>query len=221
MTFPEAAQAAHYLCGGVVVDLHGATSIPRLYAAGEVAMTGLHGANRLASNSLLEAVVFAQRVFLHAQALLKGDTSGCPTFPTWNPGHAVRSNERVVVTHTWEEIRRLMWDYVGVLRSDRRLASARNRIALIQKEIRDYYWKFLVTTDLLELRNLATVAELIIRCASQRKESRGLHATVDYPDIDDKEWRRDTVLGATVSIRQTEAAGSPSGGSLGQAGSGR
>ncbi len=190
--------AAHYLCGGVVVDLHGATSIPRLYAAGEVAMTGLHGANRLASNSLLEAVVFAQRVFLHAQALLKGDTSGCPTFPTWNPSHAVRSNERVVVTHTWEEIRRLMWDYVGVLRTDRRLASARRGIALIQKEIRDYYWKFLVTTDLLELRNLATVAELIIRCASQRKESRGSHATADYPDTDDTEWRRDTVVGATV-----------------------
>jgi len=213
--------AAHYLCGGVVVDPHGATSISRLYAVGEVAMTGLHGANRLASNSLLEAVVFAQRVFLHAQALLKEDTSGCPTFPTWNPGHAVRSNERVVVTHTWEEIRRLMWDYVGVVRSDRRLASARSRIALIQKEIRDHYWKFLVTTDLLEFRNLATVAELIIRCASQRKESRGLHATADYPDTDDKEWRRDTVLDATVPVRQTEEAGSLSGGSLGQAGSGR
>lgn len=186
--------AAHYLCGGVVTDLHGATSLRRLYAAGEVAMSGLHGANRLASNSLLEAVVFAHRVFLHADALLTGDARLPPTFPAWNPGHAVNSDEMVVVTHTWEEIRRLMWNYVGIVRSDRRLARARRRIALIQEEIRDYYWNFLVTGDLLELRNLATVAELIIRCASLRQESRGLHYTLDYPQTDDEHWKHDTVV---------------------------
>ena len=186
--------AAHYLCGGVVTDLHGATALNRLYAAGEVAMTGLHGANRLASNSLLEAVVFAHRVFGHADQFLAVDHRVPPAFSDWDPGHAVNSDEMVVVTHTWEEIRRLMWNYVGIVRSDRRLARARRRIALIQDEIREYYWNFLVTGDLLELRNLATVAELIIQCASLRRESRGLHYTLDYPETDDQHWRHDTVV---------------------------
>ncbi|MGE0824472.1 MAG: L-aspartate oxidase [Candidatus Binatia bacterium] len=186
--------AAHYLCGGVLTDCNGTTSIRRLYVAGEVAMTGLHGANRLASNSLLEAVVFAHRVFVHADAFLRSDQRHPPTFPAWNPGEAVNSDEMVVVTHTWEEIRRLMWNYVGIVRTNRRLARAQRRIALIQEEIREYYWDFIVTGDLLELRNIATVAELIIRCASLRQESRGLHYTLDYLQTDDQHWRHDTIV---------------------------
>ena len=186
--------AAHYMCGGVVINLNGATAIRRLYAAGEVSMSGLHGANRLASNSLLEAVVFAHRVFVHARELLATDRQPSPPFADWNPGQAVDSDEMGVVTQTWEEIRRLMWNYVGIVRSDRRLARAQRRIGLIQDEIRDYYWNFLVTGDGLELRNLATVAELIIRCALLRRESRGLHSTLDYPQPDDRHWHRDTVV---------------------------
>ncbi len=185
--------AAHYCCGGVVTDLDGRTALPRLYACGENACTGLHGANRLASNSLLEALVFAHRASAHAGATMTRDHAPPPSIRPWDPGAATDSDEAVVVTQNWDEIRRFMWNYVGIVRSDRRLARARERIALLHEEIRQYYWHVLLTSDLAELRNIAAVAECIIACAQQRQESRGLHYTIDHPEPDPA-WVRDTII---------------------------
>ena len=187
--------AAHYMCGGVVTDLMARTPIPRLYAAGEVAMTGLHGANRLASNSLLEAAVMGRRAFAAAREQLTHDEGIAPSFPEWDPGDAIKSEQRVLITHSWEEIRRLMWNYVGIVRSDRRLERALRRILMLKEEIHSYYWDHLIDSDLIELRNLVTVAELVVRCAMTRKESRGLNYNIDHPDLDDSRPPRDSVVG--------------------------
>ena len=172
--------AAHYCCGGVQATVDGRTSVPGLSAVGETACTGLHGANRLASNSLLEALVTARltanRLTAHPEKSVKG-----VAIPVWRIGRAVAPDEAVLVSHMWDEIRRLMWDYVGIVRTNKRLARARHRIQTLRKEIREYYFAYLVTPDTLELRNLAVCAELIIRSAQRRHESRGLHYTLDYP----------------------------------------
>jgi L-aspartate oxidase len=184
--------AAHYQCGGVQTDLTASTSIRHLYAIGEVACTGLHGANRLASNSLLEAMVFADRAANTAIASLP-DIAAPTSLPGWDSGSARHSDEAVVITQTWEEIRRFMWNYVGIVRTHRRLERARRRLALVADEINQYYWDFEVTPDLVELRNLVVVADLIVQCALRRRESRGLHYTLDFPDPDPRQLH-DTVI---------------------------
>ncbi len=183
--------AAHYLCGGITTDLDGRTTIPGLWAIGECAHTGLHGANRLASNSLLEGMVFAH---MAAQALASIERAKpWPDVPDWDVGEAVPSDEAVVITQNWDELRRLMWNYVGIVRSDKRLRRAARRIALLQEEIAEYYWTYFLTRDLLELRNIATVAQLVVECAAARRESRGLHFTIDHAETDPK-MARDMVV---------------------------
>jgi L-aspartate oxidase len=184
--------AAHYFCGGVQTDLHGETSVRNLFAIGETACTGLHGANRLASNSLLEAAVFAQAAAARVEARW-ASLGAPPPLPVWDAASAVDSDELVVITQTWEEIRRFMWNYVGIVRTWRRLKRARRRVGLLREEINTYYWDFKVTRDLLELRNLVTVADLVTQCALRRRESRGLHYTLDFPEADDR-FIRDTVV---------------------------
>jgi L-aspartate oxidase len=174
--------AAHYSCGGVVADVDGTTEMPGLYAIGEVASTGLHGANRLASNSLLEAAVCGHRCAEKILGTWRDNPVGDVLIPRWECGDAVSSDEAVLVEHDWNEVRSVMWDYVGIVRSDRRLNRARRRIRTIREEVAHYYKEYLVTADLIELRNLAAVAELIIRSAQRRKESRGLHYNQNWPD---------------------------------------
>jgi L-aspartate oxidase len=185
--------AAHYTCGGVVTNLKGCTDLPGLYAIGEVACTGMHGANRMASNSLLECLVFAASAGEDIAARLAAVPQP-PVLPAWDVSRVRDSDEEVVVSHNWDELRRCMWNYVGIVRTSKRLQRAARRVELLQQEIQEYYSNFTISNDLLELRNLAQVAELIIRSAQLRKESRGLHYTLDYPEPDTSHPAADTVL---------------------------
>jgi L-aspartate oxidase len=176
--------AAHYTCGGVMVDIDGRTDLENLYAVGEVAYTGLHGANRMASNSLLECLVFSQAAAGHIAGEIE-PVGDLPLLERWDESQVTDSDEDIVVAHNWDELRRFMWDYVGIVRTNKRLERALHRSGLLKSEINEYYGNYKVSPDLLELRNLVVVADLIIRSALERKESRGLHFTLDYPESND------------------------------------
>jgi L-aspartate oxidase len=193
--------AAHYTCGGIVVDTSGRTDLEGLYAIGEASSTGLHGANRMASNSLLECIVYAESAAAHITRNLEHLAAPDPA-PPWDESQVTDSDEDVVISHNWDELRRFMWDYVGIVRTNKRLQRAMHRVQLLQSEIAEYYGNYKVSNDLLELRNLAMVAELMIRCAISRKESRGLHYTLDYPEL--LPVARDTVLYPENSALQGE-----------------
>jgi len=186
--------AAHYTCGGVMTDTNARTDIPGLYAIGEIAYTGLHGANRMASNSLLECLVFGETASDNIVQSLKSITTP-PELPLWDESRVTDSDEDVVISHNWDEVRRFMWDYVGIVRSNKRLERARRRINMLRQEIKEYYSSFKVHNDQLELRNLVDVANLIIRSAMRRRESRGLHYNIDHPERDDQGQ-----LGPTIMI---------------------
>jgi L-aspartate oxidase len=186
--------AAHYSCGGVVTDVDGRTNVKGLYAAGEVSMTGVHGANRLASNSLLEALVFSDRALRTAVAGPDALKAAIPAVAPWDDSGTLNSEEWILIAHNRREIQQIMWDYVGIVRSDLRLGRALRRLELIQKEVEDFYKRTKVTEGLIELRNLALCAMLVIKCALQRKESRGLHVTTDYRNRNDAEFLHDTIL---------------------------
>jgi L-aspartate oxidase len=186
--------AAHYICGGVLTDDYGETNISGLFAAGEVACTGLHGANRLASNSLLEALVFSHRAAIKSIQQVHRRNPPRVAIPPWDSGNALDLEDMVVISHNWDEIRRLMWNYVGIVRTTKRLERAWTRIQMLQKEITEYYWNSIITSDLIELRNIATVAGLIIASALRRKESRGLHYTIDYPKKVSRLAQSDTII---------------------------
>ena len=181
--------AAHYTCGGVVVDQYGASDVPGLYVVGESACTGLHGANRMASNSLLECFVYAQSAAQHIAESVTGELTAPET---WDDSRVSDSDEEVVIQHNWQELRRLMWDYVGIVRTSRRLQHAADRIALLEKEVSGYYGRFQITRPLLEMRNLARVSSLMVQCAANRQESRGLHCNSDFPDT--ASVARDSIL---------------------------
>lgn len=187
--------AAHYMCGGVVTDIWGQTDLAGLFALGETACTGFHGANRLASNSLLEGMVMAHRAAKKAVEI-HDELKSMPKIevPPWDSGGAVDMEEAVLISHNWDVIRRLMWNYVGIVRSAKRLQLAAQRLKPILHEINQHYWDYIITRDFLELRNIAMTAQLIIEAASTRKESRGGHYVVDFPTKDDWNWRRDTIL---------------------------
>jgi L-aspartate oxidase len=181
--------AAHYTCGGVVCDLNGRTDVPGLYVAGEASCTGLHGANRLASNSLLECLIFSEAA---VKDILAGERSALPALPQWDESRVTDADEEVVISHNWDELRRFMWDYVGIVRTTKRLTRAKHRIGVLMREIDEFYANFRVSHDLIELRNLVVTADLIVRCAMQRRESRGLHYSRDYPGL--AKTIRNTVL---------------------------
>jgi L-aspartate oxidase len=186
--------AAHYLCGGIVTDINGQTNLPHLYAVGEVACTGLHGANRMASNSLLECLVIASKTVESITALLGSVTNENVEIVPWDASRVIKGSEDVIISHSWDEIRRVMWDYVGIVRTNKRLERAQQRIEVLKNEINEFYSSFNISKNLIELRNLVLVADLIIRSAKLRRESRGLHYTLDYPNRDNANFQSDTIL---------------------------